>query len=46
MIIRLLIKLGWRGSECSVCGFCHAAHFDKNVQWHSDNNPCNQFMKK
>lgn len=46
MFIKLLIYFGWRGDTCKTCGFCNAAHNDKDLQWHPDNEPCNKFTNK
>lgn len=43
MLKKLLIHIGWRGADCSNCGFCHAAHSKPSVQWHPDNSPCIEF---
>lgn len=46
MFKSFLIAVGWRGKDCSSCGFCNAAHTDKKLQWHPDNEPCNKFTPK
>ena len=46
MFIKLLIYFGWCGNACKTCGFCNAAHTDKDLQWHPDNEPCNKFTQK
>ncbi len=41
-----MIALGWRGADCSECGFSNAAHTAHDLEWHPDFYPCQSFSKK